>query len=82
MAKISKLTSQKCPRCDTKNAVAARFCQNYGMPLDLETALKVEEYAKKEHLIQDEILDAMTKGDEIRWDQLAKLVAKKLRSGV
>ncbi len=33
---LSKMTPQDCARCDTKNAVDARFCQKCGMPLSLE----------------------------------------------
>ncbi|MCK4790839.1 MAG: tyrosine-type recombinase/integrase, partial [Desulfobacteraceae bacterium] len=77
--KISKLTPRDCSRCDTKNAVDARFCQKCGMPLDLETALEAEEYAKKEHMAQEEVMKAMMKGEKMDLEALAEMVAKKIR---
>jgi len=34
---------KQCPRCDAQNASNAKFCRKCGMPLEAETALRVEE---------------------------------------
>jgi site-specific recombinase XerD len=38
-----KLSPKKCPRCEKMNPPTGRFCTRCGAPLNLETAMKVEE---------------------------------------
>ena len=51
-----KLKPRKCPRCGTTNEVTNRFCKSCGSPLDMKTALEVEEKRKAYDEIISEVL--------------------------
>jgi len=52
----SKLKPRKCPRCGTTNEATNRFCKSCGSPLDMKTALEVEEKRKAYDEIISEVL--------------------------
>ncbi len=55
-----QLKPKKCVRCNHLNDPSSRFCSNCGMPLDLKTALEVEERRK----MADEIMNILFQDKE------------------
>lgn len=51
----------KCPRCYRENSPETKFCKFCGMPLSIETAVKLEETRKK----ADELLSALIRYPEV-----------------
>lgn len=67
--KESLFKAKQCPRCDGVNSGTARYCQNCSSPLDVKTALELD--------------DKRTKGDELMTELMKdsdfqKTVAKKI----
>jgi len=59
----------KCPRCEVMNSPSGKFCIKCGMPLDIKTAIEIENERKK----MDDIMSALMKDPEIQ-----RLMAKKI----
>ncbi len=68
--KESPLKARQCPRCQRVNAGTARFCQECGHPLDVKTALELDEGRSK----GDDIITRLMKIPELR-QALAKHAA-------
>ena len=52
-----KLTIIKCARCQVENSSVNKFCSRCGMPLDVATALELEEARKKPHDYMDRLFE-------------------------
>jgi len=61
---------RKCPRCKEMNPPVGKFCLKCGIPLDVESVMKVEEKRKE----MDNLMSTLMKDPEVR-----KLVFSKLR---
>ena len=66
---VLKLTI--CPRCSEKNSPSSKFCRKCGSPLDLKTAIKLDESREK----ADRLMSALVKDPEILDKLLTKLEA-------
>ena len=67
--KQSPLKPQQCPRCAIINSVDARFCHKCGSPLDVNTALELDEERKQ----SDDMMAELVKDPEVQ-----KILAKKI----
>jgi len=68
--KEPKLKPKICPRCNTSNAIEARFCMKCGLALDVKVAQEIEEARSK----TDKIMNLLMKDSEFR-----ELLLRKLR---
>jgi ribosomal protein L40E len=68
--KEPKLKPKICPRCNTSNAIEARFCMKCGLALDVKAAQEIEEARSK----TDKIMNLLMKDSEFR-----ELLLRKLR---
>lgn len=70
----SKFKPRKCPRCETENGATTRFCSRCGLPLELETALEIEEKRKK----SDEIMTQILTSPKVQKIILERIMSQKL----
>jgi integrase/recombinase XerD len=69
-----KLKITKCPRCGERNAPIAKFCHKCGVPLDLKTALKIEDARSTADQTMNELLTKLVEDPSIQ-----QLLVEKLR---
>lgn len=68
--KEEQLKPKVCQRCDEKNPPGFKFCSKCGQPLDIQTAIEVDETRKKADTLMNElvknpeVLDSLMKGIE------------------
>ncbi len=58
----SRLKPKKCPRCNTDNPSTGKFCNKCGLPLDIETSIKVD----KEMQLMNQFMNMIMKNPEIK----------------
>ncbi len=68
--KEEQLKPKICQRCDERNPPGFKFCSKCGQPLDIQTAIEVDETRKKADTLMNElvknpeVLDSLLKGIE------------------
>ena len=65
----SLLKPKKCSRCDTINSHESKFCSKCAAPLDIQTAIQIEEARKEEIKLRaesDQIMNNLLKDEKVR----------------
>jgi len=68
-AKEAVLKTVLCPRCNEKNSPTSRFCMRCGSPIDLKSALKVDELRTK----ADKLMSILIQDPDVLEKLLSKL---------
>ena len=74
-----RMAPKPCPRYKNMNAPAMKYCPQCAMLLDEQMALEEAQYGRMDELSQDEVMDAVDKGEKIDYERLAELVAVKMK---